>query len=584
MNKYQHFSIAVCALTLSACASQGVKNGGSSFFSGSASNSASAPQVIAPAGDFQSGSDVADVMYAAMLAEMAASRGQLTAALDHFHFAAMRSGDAYFAERTAKIGNYVRDQQKALDGALIWRKAEPENAEANRMVAVLYLRTGQYEQARAELETVLSQTDKKSLGQAFLQIGALFQREVPADQSMDIIKYLVGLYPELPEALFVAASAALAVDDDELALEWVDKALASDPDWGESVTLRGRILLMQKRADEALAYFDTYLQKHPEKSKVRQVYARALVEARKLDEARSQFELLLVKAPNNEEVVFALAMLAIQFKDYGEAEAYLQTLQKSGKRSGQVLYYLGQIAEQRGSDDQAMEWYSQVPEGQYFFDAQLRLASVLARAKSLEEALAHLHDVPVADADEKLERIIFEGDLLRTQGEYQLAVELYDESLEEFAEQIELIYGRALVLERLDQIESALSDLRYIVSIQPDNVAALNALGYTLADRTDRYEEARGFLEKAISMEPNDPAIIDSMGWLHYRMGDLKQALTYLEKAVSLIDDGEVAAHYGEVLWASGEQEKARDVWNKALENFSDNDVLQATVKRFADQ
>ena len=59
-----------------------------------------------------------------------------------------------------------------------------------------------------------------------------------------------------------------------------------------------------------------------------------------------------------------------------------------------------------------------------------------------------------------------------------------------------------------------------MIEVSRNGAAALNALGYTLADQTDRYEEAYELLKRAIAIMPDDPAIIDSMGWVHYRLGN----------------------------------------------------------------
>jgi len=71
------------------------------------------------------------------------------------------------------------------------------------------------------------------------------------------------------------------------------------------------------------------------------------------------------------------------------------------------------------------------------------------------------------------------------------------------------------------------------------------------------------------------------MGWVHYRMGNNQEAIEYLEKALSLRQDAEIAAHLGEVLWVTGDRERAREVWERAEREHPDNHVLRETVERF---
>ena len=129
----------------------------------------------------------------------------------------------------------------------------------------------------------------------------------------------------------------------------------------------------------------------------------------------------------------------------------------------------------------------------------------------------------------------------------------------------DLLYARALVAERLGRIDQLETDLKFILKTEPDNAHALNALGFTLADQTERYEEAYDYLKRAIEIMPEDPAIIDSLGWVHYRMGNYEEAIHLLRTALSRFDDAEIAAHLGEVLWVTGNQQEARAVSGRKL-------------------
>ena len=108
---------------------------------------------------------------------------------------------------------------------------------------------------------------------------------------------------------------------------------------------------------------------------------------------------------------------------------------------------------------------------------------------------------------------------------------------------------------------------------------ALNALGYTLADRTDRHQEALQLIEQAYQLNPDDPAILDSLGWVNFRLGNLSEAEALLRKALQRFPDHEVAAHR-EVLWTKGERSEARAVWSKALKLQPDSQILRETLKR----
>jgi len=137
-----------------------------------------------------------------------------------------------------------------------------------------------------------------------------------------------------------------------------------------------------------------------------------------------------------------------------------------------------------------------------------------------------------------------------------------------------------MLAEQRGDLELLESDLRRIIAEEPDNATAMNALGYTLANRTRRYEEAYSLISQALALQPNEAAILDSMGWVLYRMNRNEEALDYLTRAYAAFPDPEVAAHLGEVLWVTGDTDGAKQVWQGALLKDPDNVVLVETLQR----
>jgi Flp pilus assembly protein TadD len=185
------------------------------------------------------------------------------------------------------------------------------------------------------------------------------------------------------------------------------------------------------------------------------------------------------------------------------------------------------------------------------------------------------------DTEIRIEAMVVEGQVLLGAHRSQEAFEVLTRALEQYPGDIRLLYTRSLVAVDLDRIELAEGDLRQVIEKEPGNAAALNALGYTLADRTDRFEEAQALIEEAYRLQPEESSIIDSMGWVAFRQGRLEDAEKYLRDAFELDRNAEIAAHLGEVLWAKGEQEAARVVWSEGIEIDADNKILKETLERF---
>jgi tetratricopeptide (TPR) repeat protein len=122
--------------------------------------------------------------------------------------------------------------------------------------------------------------------------------------------------------------------------------------------------------------------------------------------------------------------------------------------------------------------------------------------------------------------------------------------------------------------------LRQLIEKKPEYHHAYNALGYSLAERNLRLPEARELIQKALQYAPADPFIQDSLGWVEFRLGNKAEALKILEAAYKAKPDAEIAAHFGEVLWSTGQRDKAIAVWKEGLLLNPDNEALLETLKR----
>jgi len=84
-----------------------------------------------------------------------------------------------------------------------------------------------------------------------------------------------------------------------------------------------------------------------------------------------------------------------------------------------------------------------------------------------------------------------------------------------------------------------------VLSVQPNNVAALNNLGWLYFEVND--ERSEDLLERAVELAPSNPAVLDSLGWVLYKRGKIEAGLGYLEEAAALDPDSEeIAEHLAE--------------------------------------
>ncbi len=174
------------------------------------------------------------------------------------------------------------------------------------------------------------------------------------------------------------------------------------------------------------------------------------------------------------------------------------------------------------------------------------------------------------------------------QKNYQKSFDILTQALQEFPTEEEALYTRSLIADKLDDLETTESDLNKILKQDPKNVAALNALGYTLTEKTTRYSEAESYLKQALELEPDAGSIIDSYGWLKFKQGNFQAALKHLlharEKLKDTSAENETIAHIAEVLWTLNKKTEARQLIKEGILKQPKNEYLLDVKTRLLDK
>jgi len=536
----------------------------------------------------------ADVFYRILLGDIALQRGELAVAARAYLEAARATRSAALARRATEIAVGTRQRSAIEPAAKLWQELDPAAERPGQVLAAIAagnvsrLHTESPEsELRARLEKFLADAavSGAGVGEPFLQLNRVFGQQSDKVAVFRLIVDLAEPYAGSAEAQFAIALAGLntGLSDPAIAkaaMEAADRALAIKPDWDRAVLVKAE-LLGKASASQAIAWLQDARARSPQSRAIKIALAQHLVEQKRYAEARALYREVLAADSSQRELQFGVAVLSVQMRDWDAAEADLQDLKRAGYGdSGQVEFYLAQVAEERGNLDAAIQRYRQVPEGERGWLAQLRIATVMGKQGKREEARRFLADLPAVTIEQRVQVRQTEAQIYRDANDNAKALAILEQGLAELPDATDLIYDRAMVLEKLDRLEEAESALRRLVEMRPDDAQALNALGYTLVDRTDRLDEGFRLIEKAHQLAPSDPFILDSMGWAMYRMGRLDDAERYLARAFAERPDPEIAAHWGEVLWAKGQQQKAKDIWQSQLKSSPDHPLLLETMRR----
>ena len=510
--------------------------------------------------------------------EFALQHGDDKAAAADYARAAMASRDPKIAQRAVELNLAVYDERQSSALLERWQSlgADPRAiAGARAQLAMLQGNRAEAEKQFAILLASHDPDDWRAFGRALVGArdpalaGVLLETLAPP-QRMPADEKLWVAFSQLGEKLGRHAYAR----------ELADRAAVK---FGGEASLLWAAQLKLSSGDHAGArsLFAHALAKNPKDTALRMAYAAVLFS----DGDGQGAQRVLAQGPQDARTWAARVAYAARAKDKATlANLYSQLKRAPADVRDDSAFLLGQLAELLGRDDEALAWYAQVgDEDDHAFDAQARTAVLLDRhgkTQQARESARRLQQDYADDPDHLRAAYQLEAELYERTDDYRQAADVYARGLHALPDDAELLYGRGLAEAEDGDTAAGIADLRRLLALKPDDVDAMNALGYTMADTDQHLDEATGLLRKALAAKPDQPAIVDSWGWLQYRLGHLDDAEKNLRRAWGMSKDADIGVHLGEVLWKRGKQDEARKVFAQVRKLDPDNKGLRAALER----
>lgn len=511
-------------------------------------------------------------------AEMALQRGQYLEASQAYLRAAQASNDEELAEQATRVAYEHRQWTVVQASAERWLELNHTNEEARRFAAFAALHLYRINTA-AEHLGILLDTAFINPQAGFLALLPQLADEGTPSGATAVLRQLVVKYPDVTEAHYALAQAATQSDNLKLAMEHAKKARELGPYWAPAGLLLARMQMLTGDPDGALATAKQVLEQDNQDSN-RLEYALMLMQAGKEEEGRKELNALATSESAGTVVERALADIDFQLGNRDSAAQRFSNLVSNGRFVYESLFYLGAIAEGRESWDDAAQIYSRVTGGEFAMAAQTRLARIKVKQGGLDAGLKQLEDFGATRPQYRIETITARAALLNSNGDKAGALALLDQALKSYPDAVEVRFARIFQLQSDDKVDESIADMRKLVADRPNDPAATNALGYTLVDRTRHHKEGLELIEQALSETPDSGAVLDSMGWALYRVGRHQDALGYLEQAKRRINDPEVDIHLGDVLVALDRKNDARDLWQRAIERYPENNEIKERLQK----
>lgn len=512
-----------------------------------------------------------------LTAELAAHRQRPDITLQNYLAEAEATRDIGVISRATTIAQ-VLNRPESLSLSKLWTEVAPEAADAWYLLSLNSLRQLRFDLAIPALNQLINLQPEADLEQLFLAvIPALPEARNTLYSKLDT---LAQNHPDNANLRFGQALLMMQNGKPAEALALAQQARKLRPSISQATLLEARLLTEQGQSKAAASLLGEAVAQKPDSQNLRLNYARTLVQAGDNKTAQKEFQTLVNAFPDNDALRLSLALIAFDNHDDAVAQHELETLRNNESLRNEALYYIGQLAQRQNRPVDALSAYESILPSNKYLPAQAEITRLLFTENQQTEARQRLAQARAQLPDIAVPLFQLEAELLNENGQTSDSISLLNTALTEYPEDPNLLLSRAMTAEKRGELDAFEADIRRVLRTDPDNPSALNALGYTLADRTERYSEAEAYIRRAHEIRPDDPAIIDSLGWVKFKLGDRDGALTDLRRAYALFPDDEVAAHLGEVLWALGEKDEARRIWTETLRQHPDSKHIPRTRER----
>ncbi|GAB4145791.1 MAG: tetratricopeptide repeat protein [Ignavibacteriales bacterium] len=512
--------------------------------------------------------------------------------------------------------NYVKLNKlsSALSHAKSAVKLEPENSEYLMQVGTIHFLSHQLDSAAMFFEKVI---DKDSSNyQAYFYLGQTYEEKKPLS-ALKVYNKLLDQVGAEWDILVRVAELNTRLGYEDKTIETIKNLIKLDPTNQQLQKFLIEALLQSNKYDEAIDVIDKNLISFPDDLELIEYKAKALFSLKRINESVNEY-IKLVNNPDLEfskKFVIAAAFMNESSKDSSIIPFAYDVISKIQGDSvdWQISSFLGELALKQKKDSLAVmhlknainkaEWNSQLYErtGIILFDLKkynelqeflikpaekfqdnfvinLLLGLSLGQMNKHEQALSYLQKSAKLNPNDitALHALGFTLQQLKRNSE---AIPYLMDALKIQPNNIEVLSTLGLVYESLKNWKKSDSLYENILIKEPDNALVLNNYAYSLSERGDSLEYAFKMSKKAIDSEPENASYLDTFGWIHFKLGNYKEAEFYIKKAIDKEpDNSTLHDHLGDVYQKLNIIKKAVESWKKALQLDNSRKEIQEKI------
>jgi tetratricopeptide (TPR) repeat protein len=452
----------------------------------------------------------------------------------------------------------------------------------------LYLQTGAYTKAIPLLTDLVDREPgwpegPLMLAEAYAGSADAFERDHRWKDAADAYERAIAVAPRSPELKTRYASVLLNGGGREQAVRARDvltDLLAARPEDGRALYLMSQA---QRRLGDVAAAEATARRVIAQNNKSPWGYY-ALAEA--LEERHQYKQIVDTLAPvvadlrpSNQTDRLSLGLLlphlGFAYQELGQIDKAVQVFQDARRQLPQDPAIAGYLVQAYIAAKKYINAIELADEVRATRPNDLRLARLEAQALrqtgKVDQAVALLQTVVKAHEDDPSAYVAL-AQLYADADRADEAVKLLRDAQSRFPADDSIPFELGAVFDKQKRFPDAEAAFHEVLARDPDNAAALNYLGYMLAERGERLDESVAFIQKALQLEPDNGSYLDSLGWAYFKADKLDLAEDNLKRAADQMTNNSVIQdHYGDVLFKRGRIEEAIAAWTRALNGDGDS-------------
>jgi tetratricopeptide (TPR) repeat protein len=487
--------------------------------------------------------------------------------------------DSTSAAVFAELSNYylyLEQDTLAIDALQKAVKYSPDNFEYKVSLADLYRELGHFPEAIRLYEALVADYPDKSELNFHLSNLYLQQQEVDkAIKSLDVLENNLGMNEVLSIQKY---RLYLAVDQKEKALKEIEKLSAKFPQEAKYLLMIGDFYLGQDVYDKALLYYEKAHSINAEDPRYILSMINYYEQKGEIETAAKETE----KALKNPSLDTNIRMLILQRyiqnlgqdeKSVNSADALFETLMEEHSQEKDLNMLYGQfLASQNKFDEAKFQFQVVVEANPEDMRAWYNLLNIALKQDSIDEII-HICDAVISRSPDLPEFYFHKSTAYYMKQEYKLALDVLLEGLkyipEDNSNMFSTFYGQLGDLyHQTGQKEQAYQVYDKALEYNENNVLVLNNYAYFLSLEKTELDKAERMSGKCVKIQPANATYLDTYAWVFFQKENYSLAKFYIESAIAKggENSSDILEHYGDVLYKTGNTEKAFQQWEKALE------------------